>query len=75
MEFFFPKVLDPTLLRPSRLDIKIEIPLTNEQARMEVLKIHATGITKHRDIDYKVVVKLVEVLFYFFNNLKFIQNI
>ena len=37
---------------------KIEIPLPNEQARMEILKIHAGPITKHGDIDYEAVVKL-----------------
>ena len=36
-----PDTLDPALLRPGRLDRKIEIPLPNEQARLEVLKIHA----------------------------------
>lgn len=55
-----PDVLDPALLRPGRLDRKIEIPLPNEQARMEVLKIHAAGIAKHGDIDYEAVVKLAE---------------
>ena len=56
-----PDVLDPALLRPGRLDRKIEIPLPNEQSRMEVLKIHAAGITKHGEIDYEAVVKLAEV--------------
>ena len=31
-----PDTLDPALLRPGRLDRKIEIPLPNEQARLEV---------------------------------------
>lgn len=39
--FLGPDTLDPALLRPGRLDRKIEIPLPNEQARIEVLKIHA----------------------------------
>ncbi len=47
-------------MRPGRLDRKIEIPLPNEQARMEILKIHAANITKHGDIDYEAVVKLAE---------------
>ncbi|KAF3789059.1 26S protease regulatory subunit 10B-like protein A [Nymphaea thermarum] len=55
-----PDVLDPALLRPGRLDRKIEIPLPNEQARMEILKIHAAGIAKHGEIDYEAVVKLAE---------------
>merc|ERR1719150_1148127 len=53
-----PDTLDPALLRPGRLDRKIEIPLPNEQARMEVLKIHAGPITKHGEIDFEAVVKL-----------------
>jgi 26S proteasome regulatory subunit T4 len=42
-----PDVLDPALLRPGRLDRKVEISLPNEQGRLEVLKIHAAPITKH----------------------------
>mmetsp|Transcript_27649 Transcript_27649/g.52634 ORF Transcript_27649/g.52634 Transcript_27649/m.52634 type:complete len:398 (+) Transcript_27649:145-1338(+) len=55
-----PDVLDPALLRPGRLDRKIEIPLPNEQARTEIMKIHASGITKHGDIDFEAIVKLAE---------------
>eukprot|EP00245_Coleochaete_scutata_P007228 TRINITY_DN22372_c0_g1_i1.p1 TRINITY_DN22372_c0_g1~~TRINITY_DN22372_c0_g1_i1.p1 ORF type:complete len:421 (+),score=92.72 TRINITY_DN22372_c0_g1_i1:66-1265(+) len=55
-----PDVLDPALLRPGRLDRKIEIPLPNEQGRVEVLKIHASGISKHGEIDYEAIVKLAE---------------
>ena len=47
-------------MRPGRLDRKIEIPLPNEHARMEILKIHASHITKHGDIDYEAIVKLAE---------------
>ncbi|KAL7751158.1 26S proteasome subunit rpt4 [Sorochytrium milnesiophthora] len=53
-----PDTLDPALLRPGRLDRKIEISLPNEVGRMEVLKIHASGIAKHGEIDYEAVVKL-----------------
>lgn len=60
-----PDVLDPALLRPGRLDRKIEIPLPNEQSRTEILKIHASGITKHGEIDYEAIVKLAEVEFFF----------
>ena len=45
-----PDVLDPALLRPGCLDRKIEIPLPNEQARLDILKIHAKPITKKGDI-------------------------
>lgn len=53
-----PDTLDPALLRPGRLDRKIEIPLPNEQARLEILKIHAGPIAKHGETDYEAIVKL-----------------
>lgn len=55
-----PDTLDPALLRPGRIDRKIEIPLPNEAARMEILKIHAGPIKKSGEIDYEAVVKLSE---------------
>lgn len=53
-----PDVLDPALLRPGRLDRKIEIPLPNDQARLDILKIHAQRIAKQGAIDLEAVVKL-----------------
>jgi len=53
-----PDTLDPALLRPGRLDRKIEIPLPNEQGRLEILKIHAAGVNKGGEIDFEAVVKL-----------------
>ncbi|KAF9508850.1 hypothetical protein BS47DRAFT_1349980 [Hydnum rufescens UP504] len=53
-----PDTLDPALLRPGRLDRKIEIPLPNEQARLEILKIHAQPVNKGGEIDYEAIVKL-----------------
>merc|ERR1719197_17545 len=50
-----PDVLDPALLRPGRLDRKVEIPLPNEIGRLEILKIHSNGITKHGDVDWEAV--------------------
>jgi len=53
-----PDTLDPALLRPGRLDRKIEIPLPNEQGRLEILKIHGGPVNKGKDIDYEAIVKL-----------------
>ncbi|CAO3663628.1 unnamed protein product [Umbelopsis vinacea] len=53
-----PDTLDPALLRPGRLDRKIEIPLPNEQGRLEILKIHSVSIAKHGELDYEAIVKL-----------------
>lgn len=55
-----PDTLDPALLRPGRLDRKIEIPLPNEQARIDILKIHAAPIAKMGEIDYEAVCKLTD---------------
>lgn len=53
-----PDTLDPALLRPGRLDRKIEIPLPNEQSRLEILKIHAKPVNKGGEIDYEAIVKV-----------------
>ena len=45
-----PDVLDPALLRPGRLDRKIEIALPNEAGRLEILKIHSAKLAKKEEI-------------------------
>lgn len=55
-----PDTLDPALLRPGRLDRKIEIPLPNEVGRMEILKIHLEKVSKQGEIDYEALVKLTD---------------
>ena len=46
-----PSLLFPTLPSPSLLlSLSTEIPLPNEQARLDILKIHASPITKHGEI-------------------------
>lgn len=55
----FPSdILDPALLRPGRLDRKIEIPLPNETSRLDIMKIHSAPITKRGEIDFESVVKV-----------------
>ncbi|KAH9411894.1 AAA ATPase [Ordospora pajunii] len=53
-----PDILDPALLRPGRLDRKIEIPLPNEQGRKEILKIHSKEMNSIEEIDYEILMKL-----------------
>ena len=48
-----PDVLDPALLRPGRLDRKIEIPLPNDAAREDIIKIHAATVKKNGEIGRK----------------------
>ena len=45
-----PDILDPALLRPGRLDRKIEIPLPNALARKEIMRIHSEKMQKQGEI-------------------------
>ena len=53
-----PDILDPALLRPGRLDRKIEIPLPNEASRLDILKIHSGKVAKRGDLDLDSVARL-----------------
>jgi 26S proteasome regulatory subunit T4 len=55
-----PDVLDPALLRPGRLDRKVEIPLPNELSRLEIIKIHSKTINIKGEIDWESIAKLSE---------------
>jgi 26S proteasome regulatory subunit T4 len=55
-----PDVLDPALLRPGRLDRKIEIALPNESGRVDILKIHSKPMTKKGEVDFEAVSKLCD---------------
>ncbi|GKT42212.1 putative 26S proteasome subunit rpt4 [Colletotrichum spaethianum] len=57
-----PDTLDPALLRAGRLDRKIEIALPNEVGRLEILKIHASGVVTEGEIDFESVVKMSDGL-------------
>jgi len=55
-----PDILDPALLRPGRLDRKIEIKLPNLQARHAILKIHSREMSIDQSIDMEAVAKLCQ---------------
>merc|ERR1719287_289102 len=46
-------ILDDALLRPGRIDRKVEFPNPNEDARAEILKIHSRKMNLMRGIDLK----------------------
>lgn len=46
-------ILDPALLRPGRIDRKIEFPAPNVDARVEILKIHSRKMNLKKGIDLK----------------------
>ena len=43
-------ILDPALLRPGRIDRKIEFPPPNEDARIDILRIHSRKMNLPRGV-------------------------
>lgn len=52
-------ILDSALLRPGRIDRKIEFPAPNEDARTDILKIHSRKMNLTRGIDLKKIAELM----------------
>jgi len=50
-------ILDDALLRPGRIDRKIEFPNPNEDARLDILKIHSRKMNLMRGIDLMKIAK------------------
>jgi len=50
-------ILDPALLRPGRIDRKIEFPHPNEAARLQILKIHSRKMNLMRGINLKKIAR------------------
>ena len=48
-------ILDAALLRPGRIDRKIEFPHPDETSRLQILKIHSRRMNLVRGIDHKKV--------------------
>ena len=48
-----PDTLDPALLRPGRLDRKIEFPAPTEEARARIMQIHARKMNVDPDVNYE----------------------
>merc|ERR1719204_2829764 len=53
-----PDTLDPALLRPGRLDRKIEFGLPELEGRAHIFKIHAKTMAMDRDIRYELLARL-----------------
>lgn len=48
-------ILDPALLRPGRIDRKIEFPAPNTEARLDILKIHSRKMNLVRGINMRAI--------------------
>lgn len=53
-----PDTLDPALLRPGRLDRKVEFGLPDLEGRTHILRIHAKVMSVDRDIRYELLGRL-----------------
>ena len=53
-----PDTLDPALLRPGRLDRKVEFGLPDLQGRTQIFKIHTRAMNVERDIRYELLARL-----------------
>ncbi len=53
-------VLDAAIIRPGRLDRLIHVCLPNEDARLEILKIHTKGVRLSKDVNLKILVRDME---------------
>lgn len=52
-------ILDPALLRPGRIDRKIEFPPPNEEARLDILKIHSRKMNLTRGINLRKIAEMM----------------
>jgi 26S proteasome regulatory subunit T1 len=53
-----PDTLDPALLRPGRLDRKVEFGLPDLEGRTHILKIHSKRMNCDRDIRFELIARL-----------------
>ncbi|EPQ32038.1 uncharacterized protein PFL1_00236 [Pseudozyma flocculosa PF-1] len=53
-----PDTLDPALLRPGRLDRRVEFGLPDNEGRAHILRIHARSTSVERDIRFHLIARL-----------------
>ncbi|KDN48873.1 putative RPT1-26S proteasome regulatory subunit [Tilletiaria anomala UBC 951] len=53
-----PDTLDPALLRPGRLDRKVEFGLPDNEGRAHILRIHARSMSVERNIRFDLIARL-----------------
>ena len=58
LHIFRPDTLDPALLRPGRLDRKVEFGLPDLESRTQIFKIHTRTMNCERDIRFELLARL-----------------
>jgi 26S proteasome regulatory subunit T1 len=53
-----PSTLDPALMRPGRIDRKIEFSLPDMEGRANILRIHAKSMSVERDIRWELISRM-----------------
>ncbi len=53
-------ILDPAVIRPGRLDRLIHIPIPNNEARLEIFKIHSKNMNFDRKINLEMLIRRME---------------
>ena len=53
-----PDTLDPALMRPGRLDRKVEFSLPDLEGRTNIFRIHARSMSVEKDIRYELLARL-----------------
>lgn len=53
-----PDTLDPALMRPGRLDRKVEFGLPDLEGRAHIFRIHARSMSVERDIRFDLLARL-----------------
>lgn len=56
--FCRPDTLDPALLRPGRLDRKVEFGLPDLEGRTQIFKIHTRTMNCERDVRFELLARL-----------------
>jgi 26S proteasome regulatory subunit T5 len=52
--------LDPALMRSGRLDRKIELPMPNEESRVNILEIHSKRMKLDENVNFREIARTTE---------------
>ena len=55
-------IIDPALLRAGRFDFHLELPVPDEETRLEIFKVHTRGKPLAKDVDLKALARATEDL-------------